>query len=702
MAFPADETIDAFFSEDGPLAAALDGYECRDAQPMMARGILDAFAGDRFLCCEAGTGVGKTLAYLLPAVLWALESGERVVVSTHTKNLQEQIFGRDLPLLASVLRRPFRYRLVKGKGNYLCLRRWAEFAAQPDLVPARGGDGLVDALVEWAGRTSTGDLSGSSPLDPRRDRELWARICCDTYLCSDAACPDHRRCFFKKVRRDALSAHVVVVNHSLLMADRLADGGVLGDYDLLILDESQNLAVAARESLKITIDRGRLRWLVGSLRGVVRKAGSASAQAIPKAIEGDVLRLCRRTERSVDAFFGGPPFDSGEGKGEGTAFPQRTRYGREGGVRDALSAAGSDLAADFGALSRKIEEAVESLRAADREEELAEIEGHLEMLREGTADISMLLEAEDDGRVFWIEHAPAGSVHAAPVDVAPLLREVLFSKIRAGAFTSATLRVMGAFDYFLRSTGLDGCDTVEAVYPSPFHYDEQAMAAVAAFLPDPGGAGYTEALVEVLRETLLELRRGTLVLFTSVRMLETCYRRLKEPLEREGIRCLGQGIDGSRERITRAFREDRRSVLFGTDSFREGVDIRGASLEAVVFTRLPFSVPSDPLSRAIEEGIRARGGDPFLEHFLPSAVMKFRQGFGRLIRSTRDCGVALILDGRVVRRGYGRAFLDALPVRPVVVRSREGWLPALRRWWAVNGGGGEEERPEASRCARGT
>ncbi len=685
------EYIEKFFSGGGRLSTALDGYEFRGAQLTMALAVMEAFSNGEFCCCEAGTGIGKTIAYLLPAVLWSLESHESVVVSTHTKNLQEQICNKDLPLLSSILPEKFRYVPLKGKGNYLCLRRWKEYAAQPSLSLVTGEDGLLRALSAWAGKTRTGDLSGSSPLDPRRDGELWRRICCDSYFCSDSACADAAGCFFRKARRKASSSHIVVVNHSLLVADRLADGGVLGDYENLIVDESHSLVGVAREGMRAEVDRRRLLWHIGSMRRTVRgRKGMASLTGrVTKSAEREVIRLCRDLERSVEGFFAKPVFRSDPGGAGGPEYAQRQRYRKGDRGLDELVRDGSLVLADLERLTEVMEVIVKEAGDEAGEDELLEVQGHIGMLRDCTADLGSLLDVEEGSRVYWIEKGggradPGGSLNATPVDVAPFLEEVLFSSLRTGIFTSATMRVMDSFDFFLRSNGLDRLEYRFGeclALSSPFYYEEQSMVAVPAFMPDPRSEAYRDRLVNVLRRTIPALRRGTLVLFTSVSLLEYCYSRLKDELERDGMLCLGQGIDGTREQITDRFREERTSVLFGTDSFWQGVDIPGEALEVLVFTRLPFSVPNDPLSEAIDESIRKRGGDPFTEYFLPGAVMKFRQGFGRLIRSTRDMGVVLVMDNRILRQRYGRAFVDSLPVVPVEIASEDGWLPALEKWW---------------------
>jgi predicted DnaQ family exonuclease/DinG family helicase len=691
MELKGREYIQNFFSSDGQLSHAFEGYEIRDAQLDMALSVMEAFSSGEFCCCEAGTGIGKTISYLLPAVLWSLETRERVIISTHTKNLQEQIYNKDLPLLSSVLPDKFRYVLVKGKGNYLCLRRWREYAAQPSLSLEPGEDELLRELATWADKTTTGDLSSSSPLSPRRDRELWRRICCDTYFCSDSVCSDAVKCFFRKVRRKALSSHIVVVNHSLLIADKLADGGVLGEYNSLIIDESHSLVRVAREGMKAEVDQRRLLWHIRTIRRMLKgkKEKAALSGKVSKGTEREVLQLCRRLEKLVEDFFAKPVFLSERKAGEGPAFTQKNRYRKGDASLKELKQEGSFLLDDLERLVDVLDSLVKEMAEELEEDKLLEAHGHLEMLRECTADLGSLLIVDEDSRVYWIEKGgkkgvKGGSLNATPVDVAPFLEEILLSNLRTGIFTSATLRVMDSFDFFLRSTGLDqmGHRFGDCLaLPSTFYYEDQSMVAVPTFLPDPRHDTYRERLADILHKTIPALRRGTLVLFTSISLLDYCYNRLKEDLEKEGILCLGQGIDGTREQITQRFKEERSSVLFGTDSFWQGVDIPGEALEVLIFTRLPFSVPNEPLSQAIEENIRKRGGDPFMEYFLPGAVMKFRQGFGRLIRSTRDMGVVLVMDNRIMRQRYGRAFVESLPVMPVEIGSEDSWIPALQKWW---------------------
>ncbi len=684
--------IEAFFAEDGDLAARLENYEFREAQSAMAGSIFETFAAGGFTCCEAGTGIGKTISYLLPAILWSVESDERVIVSTHTINLQEQIVHQDLPLLKSVLPVSFRHALVKGRRNYLCLRRWTEYASQPSLSFVPGEESILKEMFAWVEGTITGDLSHRSPLHPRRDGELWRKICCDSHFCTETECPDQGRCFLRKARRKALSSHIVVVNHSLLIADRMSDGGVLGDYGCLIVDESQNLPKVARESLKIDTSRSKLSGRVRLVGKWVARGGSGkgSPGMLPEASGKEIRRLCRRLERTIGAFFMHPVFRTSrddEGKGR---FPEKSRYRQDDAMLIDLRKSGADLLEELSRLQFIIEDALEGMDAEESQDGRIEVIGHLEMLRECKRELELLLNASDDENVYWIEkrngeEGGGSSLNAVPVDVASRMREILFSNLRVGVFTSATLRIMDSFQYFLQSIGLDQMlDQFRdsSVLSSPFHYQEQAMIMVPSFLPSPRDGRYRDALVQLIGKTVLSLRRGTLVLFTSVELLEFCYNRLREALEGEGILCLGQGIDGTRDQITHIFKKERNSVLFGTDSFWEGVDIPGEALEVLIFTRLPFSVPSDPISLAIEESIRDRGGNPFIDHFLPNAVMKFRQGFGRLIRNSQDRGVALIMDNRILNQQYGIAFVDSLPIMPEKIDSEEDWIKRLTGWWS--------------------
>lgn len=684
--------IEAFFADGGDLASRLDNYEFREAQSAMAASIFETFASGGFTCCEAGTGIGKTISYLLPAILWSVEADERVVVSTHTINLQEQIVRQDLPLLKSVLPVSFRYALVKGRRNYLCLRRWTEHAVQPALSFDPGEESILKEMFAWVEGTTTGDLSHISPLNPQRDRDLWRRICCDSHFCREAECPDQGRCFLRKARRKALSSHIIVVNHSLLIADRMTNGGVLGDYGCLIVDESQNLPRVARESLKIDTSRSKLSGQVRMLGRWARTEGSAkgSPGKLPDAAGKEIQRLCRRLEKTIGAFFKLPVFRMSRDVGGKPGFPEKSRYKPDDAVLMDLRRSAVILLEDLSRLQAITETTLEEAEIEEIHDGRIEVIGHLEMLRECIRELESLLSASDEESVYWIEKwnddgGAGGSLNAAPVEVGSRLREILFSNLRVGVFTSATLRIMDSFRYFLQSVGLDEMlDQFQdsLVFSSPFHYQEQAMILVPSFLPNPRDGRYREMLVELIGKTVLSLRRGTLVLFTSFELLEFAYHRLRERLEGEGILCLGQGIDGTRDHITHIFKKERQSVLFGTDSFWEGVDIPGESLEVLIFTRLPFSVPSDPVALAIEESILSRGGNPFIDHFLPSAVMKFRQGFGRLIRNSNDRGVALVMDNRILSQRYGAAFIESLPIAPEKIDSEAEWISRLTEWWS--------------------
>ncbi|MCX7028603.1 MAG: helicase c2 [Spirochaetes bacterium] len=676
----------------GALNRLVPWFEERPSQVGMLRAVCDAFNGDGILAVEAGTGVGKSLAYLLPALAWAARNGERVVVSTNTINLQQQLMEKDIPLVKRILAPDGldpRVALVKGRGNYLCLHRLAEAAEETTLFEEP--DGELAAIGDWALTTSTGDRTDLSffPSD-----EIWSRVCSEPDACHGLRCSRREGCFVLRARREASAAVVLVANHHLLFADlafRMDGGGfedpaVLPPYRRVIFDEAHNVEKAATSFFSRSFNRFSLtRYLnrlhrrrKGKVVGLVPMLAKLSGHPL-KGVPG-LIAAVREAADGLDERCIGL---MGE---EGSFLLEPGSHDR---FLEETGSALADLSAAIRSLAESLTEAA-GLAAAKNEKETEnlawEVRVQLNRLSEAAGIADLFRAAEIAGSdVYWMETlrgrrtggergparpaAPGEPARGAarlvitPLDIGPLMREAVYEPLSTVVFTSATLTVADSFAYWAGRIGLDaraGREVSTGVFPSPFDYRSNVLLGVPTDAPAPDAPGYRGFLARFLGEALAASRGGALVLFTSRALLREMHEAVAPSLAGLGIRILRQGED-DRARLLDRFRDEASSVLFATDSFWEGVDAPGETLHAVVLCRLPFRVPSEPVLKARMAAIEAGGGNPFTELSLPDAVVRMRQGFGRLMRRRDDRGVVLVLDSRIVTKRYGQVFFDSLP-----------------------------------------
>jgi ATP-dependent DNA helicase DinG len=622
------------------LLAALPDYEDRPQQRAMAAAVARAFEADTPLIVEAGTGTGKTFAYLIPA----LRSRRKVVVSTGTRTLQEQILERDVPALRRLLDEPFEVAVLKGVSNYLCVRRLREHGSLFD------GDEL-HAIRAWAARTATGDRAELADIPD--DAAVWRDVTTTPEARLGPRCPHHRECFVTRARRQAEKAQLIIVNHHLFFADlalRASYPGarVLPDYDAVVLDEAHQVEEIATEYFGVSASTRRF----GALERDARRALAGAS----------VDKMIDHVDRAATALF--------------DDLRPRLR-GERAAIPDDLFAAGAVQKRWF-AVDTALDELVSHATLAaegeqddDRSEEIAAIARRGAGVRD---DLTTIAEGGLRNYVHWAEvTGRAVMLRASPVDVAPLLSAHLFAPVPATVLTSATLTTGGRFDYVRSRLGLDGELAEELRVDSPFDYATQALLYVPDDLPDPREPGFAAASCERIR-ALLELSRGrAFVLFTSHRALRAAVATLNKNLP---FPVLVQG-EQPRAALLARFRATANSVLFATGAFWEGVDVPGDALSMVIMDKLPFAPPADPLVEARMARVQERGGDPFSDYQVPHAALALKQGFGRLIRRRDDRGVVAVLDGRVHTRRYGRAFLDTLPdgVRDVTT------LAGVAAWW---------------------
>jgi ATP-dependent DNA helicase DinG len=618
---PAPAT--SFFGPRGLLARALPGYEERPAQRRLSEAVDGVLRDGGLLLAEAGTGTGKTLAYLLPAV----ELGRRVVVSTGTKNLQEQLVQKDLPLLAQALGRELSVAVMKGRGNYLCLLRYRSFAQAGSFrrleeIP------LFRAVEQWTPATETGDRAEIADLPDAVD--FWREISASSENCIGQACPDFDPCWVTRMRQRAIEADLVIVNHHLLCADlavreESSYGQVIPPYDTVILDEAHLLEDVATQYFGVQVSSHRVEELA---RDVERELKAAKLDAREVLAEVDAVRH------------------------RGGRLFQMLQRGT--GQRLAPGWMSSRLAEESGALLTRLEGLRTGLLAVpDRPDALAGLAGRAQVL---AGEISFVLAAEDDGHVYFVETRGRGVfLRATPIDVSQRLRETLFEPMRAAVLTSATLAVDGRFEYVKDRLGVEPSE--ELILPSPFRYEEQAVLYVPRRMPEPASPRFVDAAAEEVVKILEESRGRAFVLFTSYANMNAVAERIAGRVE---FPLLIQG-EAPKAALLETFRTTPGAVLLATASFWQGVDVVGEQLSCVIIDKLPFASPGDPVVAARIERLRNRGGNPFGEYQVPVAVLMLKQGLGRLIRSASDRGVLAVLDSRILQKAYGRRFLDSLP-----------------------------------------
>jgi len=639
------------FGPGGMLARSKD-FEYRTQQQAMAVAVARACQNRTHLIVEAGTGVGKSLAYLVPSVLHALEENRKALISTHTINLQEQLFHKDIPLVQKLLPTEFKAVLLKGRQNYLCPRRLERAMRQGGELFASREQEELKRIWEWSHRTHDGTLSD---LDPAPDAGVWLQVCSEPHVCTARTCGLGTECFYQRARKEAESAKVLVLNHSLFFnflagADANSEeNGYLFHNDFVIFDEAHTLESVAARHLGLEISHGSLRYLLHRLFHPRTQKGIVAALR-----DGEAMKLVLEAGDEADLFFD---------RLERSLDFKRSKELR---LREPGIAVNSlDLP-----LTRLYRNLADSARDIDDEVFKAEVQEAARRVEGLRVGLKEFLEQSRQDHVYWVERHEKRDAHltltAAPIEVAAQLRTLLFRPENTCIMTSATLAVGDGLRYFVNRIGGEEAETLQV--DSPFDYARQMRVFIPRKMPEPTAREtYENALANWIRHFVSMTQGKAFVLFTSYQTMQKLADTLAAFFRSERITCLVQGGALPRHRMLQKFKEDRDSVLFGTDSFWQGVDVPGEALSNVILTRLPFSVPDHPLTQAKCERIIAKGGDAFREFSLPEALLKFRQGVGRLIRTQHDKGIVVILDNRVLTKPYGKAFLAVLPKCPVEV-----------------------------------
>ena len=651
--FPSEfeRQVNLAFGPGGLLAKSRD-FEYRPQQQAMASAVAKACQDQTHLIVEAGTGVGKSLAYLVPAVIHALAENRKALISTHTINLQEQLFHKDIPVVQKLVPEEFKAVLLKGRQNYLCpLRLQRAMSHGAELFASREQDEMK-RIWEWSHRTHDGTLSD---LDPAPDQNVWLQVCSEPHVCTPRTCGLGTECFYQRARKEAEAAKVLVLNHSLFFnflagaEDVLEERGYLFHNDFVIFDEAHTLESVAARHLGLEISHGGLRYLLHRIFQPRTQKGIVAALR-----SGDAMKLALEAQDETDLFF-----DRLE---RSVQFNRAKELRlREPGITD------NTLDLPLTRLYRHLADAARDIEDEVFKAEVQEAARRVEGMRVAMGEF--LGQTRTD-HVYWIERHEKRdaklTLTAAPIDVAPQLRQLIFRPNNTAIMTSATLAVSDGLRYFVNRIGGEEATTLQV--DSPFDYANQMRVFIPKKMPEPASRdAYEGALAHWIRHFVKMTQGKAFVLFTSYQTMQKLADELAAFFRSEKIACLVQGGSLPRHRLLQKFKEDRDSVLFGTDSFWQGVDVPGEALSNVILTRLPFAVPDHPLTQAKCERILADGGDPFRQFSLPEAILKFRQGVGRLIRTQHDKGIIVILDNRVLTKPYGKAFLSVLPKCPIEV-----------------------------------
>ena len=687
--FLEEVNIKNYFANDGILAKEIKGFEYRKEQEEMAHYIQDAINEDRKIIIEAGTGTGKTLAYLIPAIKWAVVNKKKVIIATNTINLQEQLLLKDIPLAKSIIKEDFSYVLVKGRSNYLCKRFFNELSIGRSIdietfsMEARE---QIEYILKWGNKTKSGDKA-ELPFEVYPD--VWELVQSTTELCLGKKCPYRKECFFMKTRMEKMEADILISNHHVFFADLNVRAEtdfdseylILPRYDMVIFDEAHNIESVARSYFSVEVSKISFTRLLNRIyqkknkrkkekSALIRVEDTIDEKNLEDGQQYIYLLNTLKEEISILQNIGDEYFDEIRKIYEtNTEAPIRkslnnfemTKSRFLETLRDKKDIFQSKLA-DFLTLMMSFNNVIDEEK--EKNPEVINFNNHLKMFKAYIDSFKFINTFEDDNYIYWLDINSKRTnvlLTATPLNIAEKLSTVLFDNLDRLVFASATIVANGNFDYFKKSLGLDEEDCIECIIKSPFNYDEQMSVYIPTDIQDSENinAFVTDASKFIL-DILLKTNGKAFILFTSYTMLNQIYYSVSKKLINKGFEVFLHG-NKPRSQLIKEFKEAENPILFGTTSFWEGVDVQGENLSNVIITKLPFLVPTDPVVSAISKKIEEDGGNSFTDFQLPEAIIKFKQGVGRLIRKKTDSGNIFILDSRILKKRYGSLFINALP-----------------------------------------
>ena len=687
--FLEDIDIKNYFSKDGILAKEIKGFEYRQEQEEMAQYIQEAINEDKKIIVEAGTGTGKTLAYLIPAIKWAVANKKKVIIATNTINLQEQLLLKDIPLAKSIIKDEFSYVLVKGRNNYVCKRLFNELALGKNIdietfsIEARE---QIEYILKWGNKTKTGDKA-ELPFEVYPD--VWELVQSTTELCLGKKCPYRKECFYMKTRMEKMEADILISNHHVFFADLNVRAEtdfdseylILPRYDMVIFDEAHNIESVARSYFSVEVSKISFTRLLNRIyqrKNKRKKEKSALIRVEDTIDEKDLedsqqyinLLNTLKEEISILQNIGDEYFDEIRKIYEtNTEAPikkslnnfEMTKSRFLENLREKKDIFQSKLI-DFSNLMMIFNNVIDEEK--DKNPEVINFNNHLKMFKAYIDSFKFINSFEDDNYIYWLDINSKRTnvvLTATPLNIAQKLSTVLFDNLDRLVFASATIVVNGSFDYFKKSLGLDEEDCIEAIIKSPFDYNEQMSVYIPSDIQDSENINaFVSDASRFILNILLKTNGKAFILFTSYTMLNQIYYSISKKLKDKGFEVFLHG-DKPRSQLIKEFKEAENPILFGTTSFWEGVDVQGENLSNVIITKLPFLVPTDPVVSAISKKIEENGGNSFTDFQLPEAIIKFKQGVGRLIRKKTDSGNIFILDNRIFKKRYGSLFINALP-----------------------------------------
>ena len=687
--FLEDIDIKNYFSKDGILAKEIKGFEYRQEQEEMAQYIQEAINEDKKIIVEAGTGTGKTLAYLIPAIKWAVVNKKKVIIATNTINLQEQLLLKDIPLAKSIIKDEFSYVLVKGRNNYVCKRLFNELALGKNIdietfsIEARE---QIEYILKWGNKTKTGDKA-ELPFEVYPD--VWELVQSTTELCLGKKCPYRKECFYMKTRMEKMEADILISNHHVFFADLNVRAEtdfdseylILPRYDMVIFDEAHNIESVARSYFSVEVSKISFTRLLNRIyqrknkrkkekSALIRVEDTVDEKNLEDSEQYIYLLNTLKEEISILQNIGDEYFDEIRKIYEtNTEAPikkslnnfEMTKSRFLENLREKKDIFQSKLA-DFSNLMMSFNNVIDEEK--DKNPEVINFNNHLKMFKAYIDSFKFINSFEDDNYIYWLDINSKRTnvvLTATPLNIAQKLSTVLFDNLDRLVFASATIVVNGSFDYFKKSLGLDEEDCIEAIIKSPFDYNEQMSVYIPSDIQDSENINaFVSDASRFILNILLKTNGKAFILFTSYTMLNQIYYSISKKLIDKGFEVFLHG-DKPRSQLIKEFKEAENPILFGTTSFWEGVDVQGENLSNVIITKLPFLVPTDPVVSAISKKIEENGGNSFTDFQLPEAIIKFKQGVGRLIRKKTDSGNIFILDSRILKKRYGSLFINALP-----------------------------------------